>query len=177
MKLVILEGSFNGYYASAKERVVLPIEAAEKNIYGELKEGIYKDAVDFGELEGKHSECYGDLVIKYVDTDEMNQTEIMELVNGLDEANYIESFLERNGIEWWEENVSGDEQKQAIANKKTDDFTKSVGVKDGYIYHVPGKFLETLKEKYVISTKEIIVKETDYDKAINLLKEKGIELF
>lgn len=174
MKLVIFTGTYNGYYADAEESIALPAEANENIIFGKFEEGtIYENVVDFGELEGKHSECYGDLSVEYVDTDEMSDGELIELVDKLSPLDRLEVFLEHNSINWWEENVEGAENEEEITNKEKellDDW-------DAYqIYNVPDKVLELLKEKYMVQTQTLKIKESDYEKALSLLKENEIEV-
>lgn len=175
MKLAIFTGTYNGRYANAEESIALPIEANENIIFGKFEEGVvYEEAVSFGELEGKHSECDGDLSVKYIDTDKMNNSELLELIESLSPLNYFESFLEHNSINWWEEEV-------ACTDKENEVEIKSKKFLDSWdsqqIYTVPDKVLDFLKEKYVIPTKTIKIKESDYELALGLLKEKGIELF
>ena len=92
MEVIKYSVDYDRYYGgSIHEYCLLPIESA--GVYIDYEEGVHKRAVYLGEIEGKHSEVYGDLVVEIIDLSALNQLEINTLIKGSDISNF-ESFFE-----------------------------------------------------------------------------------
>lgn len=92
MEVIKYSVDYYGYYGgSIHEYCLLPIESA--GVYIDYEEGTHEGVVYLGEIEGKHSEVYGDLTVEVIDLSTLNQLEINTLIKGSDISNF-ESFFE-----------------------------------------------------------------------------------
>jgi|SRR5699024_7811380 len=173
-KVLKLNVQFWGNYGGdVDETVLLPLDI-NGVLFETLKEEVnLPNAVYLGEIEGKHSECYGDLSIEVINLDELNIKDVAELINKSD-FNEFEGFFEMAEYDFEEENEEFDQEK---VNKLLDSYgidRDTWGVKTGEVYI---RFVEELKKKYVENFKSITVLEKDYEAAIILLKNNSVELF
>lgn len=173
MEVLKLSVDYDGYYGgSIHEYCLLPIEW--NGLYVEkLDYGTHSDAIGLGEIEGKHSDVYGDLKVELVDLSKLNTKELSELVKGSSVDEFERTF------EGWESDLYYDENetnklKQAKFEKlngiefKSDWSIKSAEISENLIAKLSGQ-LEDFTE--------IVVKASDVDGAILLLQDNGIMVF
>ena len=114
--------------------------------------GHYERIISLGEIEGKHSDVWGDLIITRVDLESLSPMEIQRLVDTIDDSYLIDFF---NEIE--------DEAIQATDETKFE--------------CIDEEDLVEFMEKSSVKTKILNVNEEQYERAIDVLKQHGIELF
>lgn len=172
-QLLKLNTSYYGRYGGdVDEFVLLPLDA-NGVLFEKLEPGtILEDEVYLGEIEGKHSECFGDLQVTIVNLDELNLKQIIELIKTSD-FSYFENYFEEKEYDWISEDENNEKQK-AI-----DELLKRYDSKDSYIKtrSIHNKLIEQLKNEYVESFEDISIKKSDYKKAVEILKANGIEVF
>lgn len=174
MKVMKFHVAFDGYYGgNVDEYVLLPFDI-NGVLFEELSVGEYDDAIYLGEIAGKHSECYGDLEISVLDLEKLSLKEISDILNSSSFGEF-EVFFE--GVE-----TDYREEYEEEYDKNVKNIMKKYDVSESdYIYSVTEgvycKFIEELKNKYVKSFKNIIVLEEDYEKVMDILKNKGIKTF
>lgn len=161
---VVYEGRYGG---DVDETMLLPVDV-NGVIFKELKDGeVLEDEISLGEIEGKHSECFGDLYVDIVDLDNLNIEEVSRLVSS---SNYdeLEGFFEEA-----EANTNPhDEEVVSLLDKYEVDNNAYILTRE-----IHDNFIESLKENYVTNFNSIKVKEKDYEKVVELLKSNGIEFF
>ncbi|QJI52398.1 hypothetical protein [Psychrobacillus phage Perkons] len=164
---------YDGYYGGdVNEILLLPMDI-NGVLFEKLEEKTYDQAVNLGEIAGKHSQCYGDLRVDFIDLDILSIKQVTDLIN---ESSFgeFESFFEGA-----EEDFSDNEDE--YNEEKVKDVLHSYGVKTANwmikTSAIESKFIEMLKEKYVQKFKAITVLENNYDKAIELLNENNIQSF
>jgi hypothetical protein len=172
-KAMKLNVTYNGYYGGNVDGVLLlPLEI-NGVLFEELIEKTYARKVYLGEIEGKHSECYGDLEVDFVDLDSLSVKEVTDLIN--------ESGI--GDFEVFFEEVEGDfeEDEEEYNEEKVNKLLKSYSIEPTkYMIktvRVHEKFLEALEAKYIQKYKSINVFEEDYSAAIQVLKENSIKHF
>lgn len=176
-KVMKLHTFFDGYYGGhVDEYVLLPVEI-NGVLFSKLEEGNYSDAVYLGEIAGKHSECYGDLVVSFVNLGGLSVKGATDLVEGSDFSEF-EPYFEQMESDFRDEM----ENEGKYDERKIRDILKRFDVsEDNYIFSytdgIHKKFIEKLREKYSQSFKSITVLDEDYQKAIDILKDCSIELF
>ena len=165
-KAMELRIDYDGYYGgSVNEFLLLPLDI-NGVLFEELEEKTYDRAVYLGEIEGKHSEVYGDLTVRFVDLDTLPVREVSDLINESDFGQF-ESFFE--GAE--------DRCDEEIANKILNLYgikPERYQIKTSLVHD---KFIEQLKEKYVQKFKMVTVLDDDYDSVVKLLNENNIKYF
>lgn len=174
MEVLKLSVDYDGYYGgSIHEYCLLPIEW--NGLYThELSCGTEGDAIYLGEIEGKHSEVYGDLTVEIVDLSKLNKHQLSELIKGSDTGNFEGTF------EGWEEDFDYEDEEEALKLKRAEFkkinnikfesgwSIKSVAVSENLIAKLSNQL-----EEFV----EITIKASDMDKAVQLLQNNGIEVF
>lgn len=173
MKIMVLNVTFNGYYGgNVNEILILPLEL-NGVLFEELVEGTYTRVVYLGEIEGKHSECYGDLHVEFLDLDDLSVKEITNLISSSSFGEF-ESFFEGEEADFQENEEEYDEGK-------VEEILSSYGVEvvNWMIQTsaIHDKFIDILKEKHVQNLRTITVLETDYNSSIKLLVENNINIF
>lgn len=178
MEVLKLKVDYEGYYGgSVHDYIILP-----KEWNGLFVEEITKDSnkeVYLGEIEGKHSEVYGDITIELIDLEKLSFMEKSNLINGSDFSNF-ESFIE-NEEGNFEETIS-----QNILKKRKEIYSLlSKYDYDKYDWSDTGK-INTQFKKYLINIfdlnnekeiKNINVAAEDLQKAIEVLKNNNIEMY
>lgn len=178
-KVFKLHVQYDGYYGgSVDEYCLLPIEI--EGLYAELELGEYEREVYLGEIEGKHSEVYGDLTISVVDLSTMSIKEINYLVNDANTSEfecYFESVCESFNDQLSEE---GDEEYLLKHHEKLAAFERYYDLKfkdwTPHLMTVADTFIEKLKEKYITEFFEVTIKLEDKERALKLLNENEIEV-
>lgn len=172
-----LRVAFDGYYgAHVDDHILLPTEVIGV-FFEELPMGSAVDEIFLGEIEGKHSEVYGDLDVELVDLDSLSPTDVAELIKTQD-FNHFEGFFDILE-ESFEEELELDENLEAHIKKKAKDILDKYDVTDvpewgTYTAEIHEKFEVHLIEQYVKNFKSITVLEEDYDAAIEQLSNGGI---
>lgn len=166
---------YSRYGSDVEEVLLLPLEA-NGLIIKNLEVGVMEDEVYLGEIEGKHSECYGDLHVEIVDLDELNVKDAAELLKASDVSSF-EMYLEGEEMSFKEylDNLEDEDERNEL-NKKRQALLDKYEITDTYMLtsNISSKFVRNLSENYVV--KEINVSGDDYDAAVKLLQENGIEI-
>lgn len=179
-KALVLNVTYSARYGQdVDETMLLPLDV-NGVLFNKLDTDVtLYDVVSLGEIEGKHSECFGDLTVNVVDLDKLNSKESADLIN-ISYFGEFESFFEEIESEFImeldEESEEGKNAKDAI-NQLLDKYEidkNSYGITTSKIHD---KFIEILKEKYTTKFQRITVSENDYKKAIELLKSNGVDIF
>lgn len=92
MKLLKVTCQFFGEYTHIEEYRLLPASLMEIESF-DFKMGLNEDVIGLGEIEGKHSDCYGDLLLEEIESDNFNLVELKELVDN-SSADYLDYYLE-----------------------------------------------------------------------------------
>lgn len=160
------------YGSDVDETLILPAEV-NGVLFEKLNPGeTLNSAVWLGELEGKHSECYGDLEVDIVDLDELNPMEVTNLIR-ISSYNRFESFFEELEIDF-AESEDKDEDAANELMRKYGFGEEHYGLDTSGVHD---KFIEQMKIKYSDSFKAINIREEDYQRALDLLSEYGIKVF
>lgn len=175
-KALQLTVTYYSRYASDVEAVLLlPLEA-NGLIIKNLEVGVMENEVYLGEIEGKHSVCYGDLHVEIIDLDELNAKAAAELLTASDVSSF-EMYLEGEEMSFQEylDNLEDEDERNEL-NKKRQALLDKYEVTDTYMLtgNISSKFVKSLSEIYAV--KEINVNGDDYDVAVKLLQENGIEI-
>ena len=99
MKVHKIEVNYDGRYASANSHCLFPLEA-NGVIFPFIKE-FESGVVSLGELEGKHSDCYGDISTTIVDLSLLSLEELQELIENSC-LEYFISYFEIESDDWYE---------------------------------------------------------------------------
>ena len=159
---------YGNYGGDINEIVLLPTEI-NGVLFEKLEEGLHKDAICLGEIEGKHSDVDGDLDVEIVDLDILSIKEVTRLINNSYFGEF-ESFFE--GLEDDKEEYNEQKVKEILHSYNVEE--RSCMIKTWEIYT---RFIEQLKGKYVHNFKNVIVLKDDYDKVVKLLEENNIKSF
>ena len=162
---------YGNYGGDVDETVLLPVDI-NGVLFETLVEKVYEDAVYLGEIEGKHSECYGDLSVEFIDLNKLTLKQVTDLIEQSAFGEF-ESYFE--GAE--EEYEDEDEYNEGNVNeiiKSYDIQLSSWSIKTGLVHE---KFIEQLKAKYVKKFKTITVLKEDYDNAMCVLHNSVIETY
>lgn len=173
-KVLSLNVTYSARYGSDVDEILLLPLDINGVLFSKLESGVTLDSVvSLGEIEGKHSECYGDLTIDVVNLDELNAKEASQLIKDSYFGEF-ESYFEEMQMNRRED--LDDEEKEAIEKilDKYEIDRNSYGILTSKVHD---KFIDELKEKYVVKLKEVIVSEDNYERAVELLKSNGIEVF
>lgn len=176
MEVLKLSVDYDGFYGgSIHEYCLLPIEW--NGLYThELSCGTEGDAIYLGEIEGKHSEVYGDLTIEIIDLSELSSRELSELIKG----SYTGSF--ESAFESWESDFHYEIEDEEEAYKlKQAEFEKLNSIEFRNEWQIKSvaiseQLIAKLSSQLEDFT-EIIIKASDIDGAIQLLQDNGIEIF
>lgn len=184
MNVLKLSVEFDGRYGYKREHVLMPIES-NGVIFGFLQENeVLERRVDLGELEGKHSECYGDLIVETIDLSSLNPKELESLVKESSfgdfeiffetvEYEFKEYIEELKDLEEEEFYQIESEEKAFYANLgivKPKSSIKSRSIYDAFMLQIEN----FIKDK---KTYQITILASDLEKAQALLLDNGIELF
>lgn len=163
------DGNYGG---SVNEVLLLPLDI-NGVLFGELKEKKYDRAVYLGEIEGKHSEVYGDLTVRFVDLDTISLVQVTELIKASDFGEF-EGFFERiEGDFQHDEDEYNIEKVKELLNSYNVKLEKYM-IKTSFVNY---EFIEQLKEKYVQKFKTVTVLDADYNSVVKLLNENNIKHF
>lgn len=176
MKVLKLHVGYDGHYGgSVDEYVLLPLEV-NGVLFEELSVGNHEREVYLGEIEGKHSEVYGDLEVEIIDLNDLDIKTANCLINNSSDGEF-ECYFE--GIE--------SEYREHLESKEIDYEDKIKPVVDKYNLELSSwsivsvkvheKFIEELKRNYVTKFKTITILEKDYNEAIGILHNSGIESY
>lgn len=174
MKVMKFHVTFDGYYGGTIDEYVLLPTDINGVLFEEYKSGEYDEAVYLGEIEGKHSECYGDLEVSLIDLDQMTLKDVTDLINNSD-FDTLEMFFEGEETDYRDE-------YEGVYSENTKSIMQKYGIgEDDYIYSITQgvhyKFIVELKKKYIKKFKSITVLEEDYEKASRVLQSEGIKTF
>lgn len=176
-KILKLNVTYLGSYGgNIDDTLILPYET--NGLLFNISEDVtIEDEIDLGEIEGKHSECFGDLKIEVLNLDVLSAKEVSALIKESDFSNFEIYFqgLEIAMSEFQEE------KPEHLDQSAIDGILQKYGVdKDSYgvlTSEVHDNFIEKLKKKYVTEFKVISVSEEDYELAKELLTANGIKSF
>lgn len=168
MKTIKLRVVFDGNYGgSVDEYILLPLDA-NGVLFEELKEGTYKNEISLGEIEGKHSECYGDLIVEVVDLENYSVNKITDLINN----SYFGEF--EGYFEMQEEDLEDvEDEVDILLNRHSVDKEKVYILTEA----IHDNFIKSLKSKYVEEFRSITVLELDYEKALKSLSDNNIRTY
>lgn len=173
-KVLKLNVSYLGRHGGdVDETLILPLEV-NGVLFKEIPtDTTLEEEVSLGEIEGKHSDCYGDLRVDVVNIDELSEKEISDLIK---ESNFgsFEVFFEGMEIEHYDytEGESNVDARELLNKYGVD--KDSYGVQTGNLYN---NFIDDLKKEHVKTFKTIVVNEADYKKALNLMNVSEIKVF
>jgi hypothetical protein len=171
-KVMKLNVKFYGNYGGGvNETVLLPLDI-NGVLFKPLEDKVYEDEIYLGEIEGKHSECYGDLSVELVDLDKLTIKQVTDLIEQSDFGEF-ENYFEGTEEEYMNEDDYNEEKVNQIS-KSYDIQPKRWSIKTGLIHE---NFIEQLKDKYVKKFKTITVLEENYDNAMSVLHNSEIETF
>jgi len=176
MKVLKLHVDYDGYYGGSVHEYVLLPQEVNGVLFEELSVGNHDREVYLGEIEGKHSEVYGDLEVEIIDLNNLDIKSVNNLINNSSIGEF-ECYFEgiegdyRDELEC--EEISYDNKIKPIVDKYNLELSawSIVSVK------VHEKFIEELKRDYVTKFKTITVLEKDYTEAISILHNSGIESY
>lgn len=173
MQVMRLNVTYNGWYGGdVDETILLPLEV-NGVLFEKLEKKTYDSVVWLGEIEGKHSECYGDLHVDFVDLSKLTTKAVSTLINKSDFSEFEVFFEEIEArFEEDEDEYDLDKVKEILGQYGVE--YEEYMIKTSFVYH---EFIEQLKEKYVEEFKTITVLEKDYETAVDLLKRHEIEMF
>lgn len=178
MEVLELRVQWSGYYGTdVDEYMILPINWNGK-LTEELEVGKYSNEVYLGEIEGKHSEVYGNLIVEIKNLSELKYIELIDYLNGSDSSSF-ESYLE-NMEELIYDDLDEDESSTFDENKSK--YFKLIGYIPEYEHSIHSVaiselFVENLLNRNKVSTEVLIIKSEDYSKTIQLLLENNIDTF
>ena len=186
MKILKFHQIYNGRYAESESYTIYPKEA-EGSIFKDIKGG--EGLIFLGELEGKHSECYGNLTISEIDTEDLSIEELEDLVENSDLDDF-EGLFEESNYEFteWVKTLEGTDELSEIILKRKEmrDFLKIDLDPEKFdwreIGNVNEAFIVKLKEKIAAEKSKlpqvisIKLNEQDKEKALKVLNENGIEV-
>ena len=146
--------------------------------------GHYERIISLGEIEGKHSDVWGDLIITRVDLESLSPMEIQRLVDTIDDSYLIDFFneIEDEAIQATDETKFECIDEEDLERKawREEFFEEYPEIKMGK-YDPIGEqlhpYIVEFMEKSSVKTKILNVNEEQYERAIDVLKQHGIELF
>ena len=180
MKVLKYQVDFESFYGlDVHEYCLMPVEFIESYSCKEEFGVTYDDAVYLGEIAGKHSECYGDLIITVVDLNELNVKAANELINN-QSAEEFECYFE-GVLEELDEMIEDEEITQETIEKNRKTLIEKYNVIDKG-WGISGEminesFIKFLKQKYQVELSTITIKQEDHGKVAELLKENGIKYY
>lgn len=173
-EVMVLNVVYDGYYgASVDETVILPTEI-NGVLFESLQEKDYKSAVYLGEIEGKHSECYGDLSVEFVNLDDLSIRQVTNLIEKSNIGEFESYFEGQEETFQYDYEEEYDEEKVNSVMKLFNTEPKKWSIKTELVH---SKFIDQLKNKYIKSFKTISLLENDYDNAMSVLHNSEIETF
>ena len=176
MEVLKLHAKYDGWYGgSVDEYILLPIDI-NGILFEELEVGNYNREVYLGEIEGKHSEVHGDLEVEILNLDDCDILYVSELIKGSN-FNDFQCYFEGKEEDWREQldcdEVDYEESITLILNKYKVEYKEYCNFTD----FVHSNFIEELKSKYVANFKTITVHADDYDNAMSILHNSGMETY
>lgn len=173
MKVMRLNVTYNGWYGGNVDKTILLPLDINGVLFEELEENTYDCVVWLGEIEGEHSECYGDLHVDFVDLDKLTPKAVSALINKSDFSEF-EAFFEEMEIRFEkdEDEYDFDKVKEVLGQYGIEH--EEYMIKTSFVH---AEFIEQLKEQYVENFKTITVLEKDYEAAVDLLEQYEIEVF
>ena len=179
MKTLKIEVNYDGRYASANSHCLFPLEA-NGVIFPFIKE-FESEVVSLGELEGKHSDCYGDISTTIVDLSLLSSEELQELIENSDLKDFI-SYFEIASDDWYEyldELKTGDskELKEILEKQKGLSEKLYIPIEELEFSNVFYSYREVL-DVYLKSNGFSVLKlpNKDIERAKKLLLENGFNL-
>ncbi|WP_368900754.1 hypothetical protein [Oceanobacillus oncorhynchi] len=171
MKVMKWNVQYEGNYGGSVDEIVLLPQHINGMLFEEYEEGIYKDEISLGEIEGKHSDVSGDLEVEFLELDKLSIKDAADLI-GESDTSYFEGLFDRITAEY-EEDEDYDEEKvtKLLSHYDIEEFTWRT------FDQIHDKFISKLKEKYVHEFKSITVLERNYDRAVDLLEGAEIQTF
>lgn len=179
MKTLKIEVNYDGRYASANSHCLFPLEA-NGVIFPFIKE-FESGVVSLGELEGKHSDCYGDISTTIIDLSLLSSEELQELIENSDLKDFI-SYFEIASDDWYEYldelKIKDPEKLKEIQKKKKELSGKLyIPVEELEFSNVFYSYREVLDD-YLKSNGFSVLKlsNKDIERAKKLLLENGFNL-
>lgn len=173
MQVLKLNVNYSGYYGGdVDETMLLPIDV-NGVFFEELESGEYEDAVYLGEIEGKHSEVHGDLVVDIVDLDELTLKEVSDLI----EESSFGQFDGYFDVAWDEIDEEDDEYDKEKAESIRKKYSVDADSWKSDIEQIHSIFIDELKSKYVKSFKIFNVLDSDYENVVKILSDNGIKTY
>lgn len=168
-KVLKLEAIYNGAYAQLHEYMIVPAEASGILFEKLPIDEIVEDAIDLDELEGKHSQCYGDLLVTEIETDELDPIELKEFIENQN-VGYFEIFSET--IE------SKFADKEDFDKEKVENLLKEYDIDKSYIHtiSISKNLCKMLKEKQPKLT-ALNIETAELEKAMKVLEEAGVKVY
>lgn len=170
-KALKIEAVFDGVYASESQYVIVP-----KDINGvlfpklEIGETV-EEEVWMGELEGKHSECYGDLTVTEVDLGKLSKFELNDLFESSNPSYLLDYFTDH-------EILASHENPGSPDDKAYSEIVEKYGLQDckfGKVKVVINCFKSLVESTMGRSkVREIKILEEDYEKVIEMLQKAQI---
>lgn len=163
---------YGNYGGDVNETLLLPMDI-NGVLFEELKEKTYDRTVYLGEIEGKHSEVYGDLEVEFIDLDELSIKQVTDLIK---ESNFgeFESFFEGAEDDFSDDENEYDKEKAVDIFNSYNVIPKTYNISTSLIHD---QFIKKLEEKYVQNFKTVTVLEEDYEKVNELLDSNNIKRF
>lgn len=163
-KALKIEAVYDGMYASESEYIVIPKDI-NGVLFPKLEVGeTVEDEVWMGELEGKHSECYGDLIVTEIDLGELTKFELNDLFKNSNPSRLLDYFTDHEFL--GSNNSSESEDYSRIVEKYG-----LQDVKFNKVEVVANYFKCDVEPSRVL---EIKILEDDYDKVIEMLQKAQI---
>jgi hypothetical protein len=171
-KVMKLNVKFYGNYGGGvNETVLLPLDI-NGVLFKPLEDKVYEDEIYLGEIEGKHSECYGDLSVELVDLDKLTIKQVTDLIEQSAFGEF-ETYFEGTEEDYMDEDDYNEEKVNQISKSYAIQ-PKRWSIKTGLIHE---NFIKQIKDKYVKKFKTITVLEENYDNAMSVLHNSEIETF
>lgn len=176
-RVLKLTATYDGRYAQYNGYTLLPPAALGTIIENLPLNEVIPDKVDLDELEGKHSECYANLLIEEIDLNSLDIVQLDSLIKNIDSGSF-EIFMESSEYELRQEmKDSMDEFK-----KKQKQICEALRVEyNEHSFYQANKvaraFHLMLKEKYEdLGLVPIQVRKSQLEEAKKILKKHGIEI-
>lgn len=173
MDILKISVRYIGYYGGDVDEVMILPNEVNGVVFPKLEEGLYKDALHLGEIEGKHSDVYGDMLVEVVSLDSIRATKAKKLI----ESSYYEQFSS-----FFEDlEVDADDEGE-LDEGKVKELMLKYGVESPeekygpQSEHIHNAFIEDMKDNYIEDMVEIIIKKEDYNKIKEILVDNNIEI-
>lgn len=186
MKALKLRTTYYGRYNDLEATVLMPIEA-NGSVFGFIPlDETQERVVSLGELEGKHSQCYGDLTAEIIDISTMNPVHLKNLYQESDFSSFESYFEQMEGqIEEYLEEIKDSEDDQEEYNQIKQEqkaVYEMLGIDEEKAYFKSREVFDAFDEKikeYVekVKTVTVDVMASDYEAIKELLEKNGFKIY